>query len=383
MMRLFSTLRARLILSHLLVVVIGVAILLVAGRQLGAVFVEDHLRSMPHMMGGMDTPEAALFEEGIDAAFNRALLWAALLSGGTAAAAATFAAVRVIRPLQEVRLVARRLAEGSYNERVPLPREEELAAVASDVNALAQALEETEKRRLRLIAEVAHELRTPVATLKGYLEGVLDGVFQPDPETLAASIREANRMERLAADLGALSRTEEGRVDLHPEAADLGGLATEVAERLRPQFDDQGVHLDVKAGPPLPVLVDRDRTVQILTNLIGNSLSYTPPGGTVTVRPQTRGKMAEVEVADTGKGMTTAQLDMAFERFYRVDRSAPGGTGIGLTIARSLARLQGGDITASSPGLGHGSTFVFAIQMKPHALRTSHGHRSSGRDSPS
>lgn len=361
MSRLFGTLRARLLISHLAVVVIGIAVLLFAGRQLGSVFVDDHLRSMTHMMGGMGAAEAGQLEEGIDAAFYRALVWAALISGATATAVASFAAVRVLRPLQQVRRVARRLATGSYHERVPVPTEVELAELAADVNTLAQALEETEQRRIQLIAEVSHELRTPLATLKGYLEGLLDGVFDSDPETLVAAVNEAHRMERLAVDLSALSRAEEGRVDLRLETADLGRLAGEVAERLRPQFDDQNVGLEVVVSQPSPVMVDRDRTIQILTNLVGNALSYTPPGGRVRVRSSTEGEMARVEVSDTGRGLTAEQAAMAFERFYRVDRSAAGGTGIGLTIARSLARLQGGEVTASSPGLGKGSTFALAV----------------------
>lgn len=361
MKRLLGSLRGRLLLSHLAVVAIGVVIVLVAGRQLGSVFVDDHLRSMAGMMNGMGMEGAGQLEDGVDSAFNRALLWAAIISGGVATAAATYAAYRVLRPLDEVRRVARRLATGSYHERVPIPDEEELAAVASDVNSLAQALEETEQRRLRLISEVAHELRTPVATLKGYLEGLLDGVFEPDPETVAAGIRETARLERLANDLSALSRAEEGRVELRPESMDLGQLAREVVIRLRPQFDDKGVAVEIEEGPPLPVRADLDRTAQVLTNLVGNALAYTPPGGRVSIRPHLEAGMASIEVTDTGRGLTAEQASLVFDRFYRVDRAAGPGTGIGLTIARSLARMQDGDVTVSSPGLGWGSTFVLGL----------------------
>jgi signal transduction histidine kinase len=364
MRRLFGSLRARLLLSHLAVVAIGVVVLLLAGRQLGSIFVDDHLRSMAGMMRGMGMDGANQLEEGINSAFNRALLLAALISGGVAAATATYAAYRVLRPLDEVRRVVRRLANGSYHERVPIPQEEELAAVAGDVNSLAEALEATEQRRLRLISEVAHELRTPVATLKGYLEGLLDGVFAPDPETLAAGIHETARLERLAGDLNALSRAEEGQVDVRAVSLDLGQLAKEVVRRLRPQFDDKGVILEVQTGPPLPVLADRDRTAQILTNLVGNALAYTPDGGQVSIRPFLEAGMAVVEVSDTGKGLTAEQASLVFDRFYRVDRTAGPGTGIGLTIARSLARLQGGDINVSSPGPGKGSTFVLSLPTR-------------------
>lgn len=361
MTRLPKTLRARLLLSHLAVVAVGVAVLVVAGRSLGSVFVDAHLRSMGRMMEGVAATGMSRLAEGISSAFNRALLFAAVISALAAMAFASFSALRLLRPLEEVRRVARRLAGGSYHERVPIPDEAELAALAADVNALAEALEETEQRRLRLVAEVAHELRTPVATIKGYLEGILDGVFQPDPETLGAAVREAGRMERLASDLSALSQAEEGRVELHLERVDLAGLVAEVTERLRPQFDDQDVDLSVEPGRLLMVTVDRDRIAQVLTNLVGNALSYTSSGGRVTVTSREERGRAVVEISDTGRGLDADQLRLVFDRFYRADRSVPGGTGIGLTIARSLARLHGGEVTASSPGPGKGSTFMLTI----------------------
>lgn len=362
MKRFTGTLRARLILSHLAVVIISIGVLVVAGRQLGSTFVNAHLHSMGQMMGGMSMVDTTQLEQGIDTAFNQALLWAALLGAVASLGAASYGAIRLLRPLDDVRRVARRLATGSYAERVAVPREAELADLAGDVNSLAAALEATEQRRLRLISEVAHELRTPVATLKGYLEGLLDGVFAPDPETLAASIREARRLERLADDLGALSRAEEGAVDLQLESAELTRLTTDVADRLRPQFDDQQVTLTVESGPALPVSVDNDRITQVLTNLIGNALAYTPTGGHVTVRSTRNGHFAEVAVTDTGRGLTDEQTRLVFDRFYRADRSTRG-TGIGLTIARSLARLHNGDVVASSPGPGQGSTFTLSLPL--------------------
>ncbi len=363
-MRSSTSLRSRLLLSHLAVVGVAVIVLLVAGGTIGSASLDGHLRSMGHMMGGTPTGELDQLQSGINAAFTRALLWGALAGTVAAMAVAGLAASRVLRPVEGVRRVARRLANGAYHERVPRPQERELAALADDVNALAQALEETEQRRLRLIAEVAHELRTPVTTLKGYLEGILDGVFEADPETLAAAIGEAGRMERLAADLSALSGAEEGRIELRLDPVDLAALAGEVAERLRPQFDDQNVRLAVENGHPPTVLGDRDRLAQVLTNLIGNALSYTPAGGEVTVRSRPVPGAVEVEVSDTGRGLSPQQLELVFERFYRVDRSATGGSGIGLTIARALARLHGGDVTAHSAGLGAGSRFVVTIPIR-------------------
>lgn len=349
--------------SHLAVVLVGVVVLVIAGRRLGNVFVDDHLQSMERIMGGLVANDAFELEAGITTAFDRALVWAGTLSAAGAALAATFAATRLLKPLENVRRVTQLLASGSYHERVPLPHEEELAALAADVNALGAALEETESRRLRLIAEVAHELRTPIATLKGYLEGLLDGVFQADDETIAAAVREAARMERLADDLTALSRVQEGRFELQLEMVNLNDIATDVTERLRPQYEDQGVDLVVELGPPISLQVDRDRIQQVLTNLVGNSLSYTPTGGVVAVSSAKRDGVARITVSDTGRGLSNDQLEMVFERFYRVDRGAAGGTGIGLTIARSLARAHGGDVTAFSKGPGGGSSFVLTLPV--------------------
>ncbi len=363
MRRLFGTLRARLLFSHLAVVSIGVIAVLVASNRLSSVFVDHQLRSMDSMMPGMTRLQTDDVEAAIRAEFNRALLWAALISGVVAMVAASIAAARVLRPLEEVRRMAQRLATGSYRERVPIPKESELAELAGDVNALAGALEETEQRRLRLVSEVAHELRTPVSTLQGYMEGLLDGVFAPDEETLTAAIRETNRIARLAADLGTLSRTEEGQVDLSCSTLDLALLAQEVSERLRSQFDDNGVELTVEPGASVLVRGDHDRLTQVLTNLIGNALAYTPSGGRVVVRSTAHGGLARVEVSDNGRGLGQEQLPLVFERFFRADRSVGRGSGIGLTIARGLARLHGGDITVVSPGLGKGSTFTLTMPL--------------------
>lgn len=159
---------------------------------------------------------------------------------------------------------------------------------------------------------------------------------------------------------------------MRPEPTDLVELVGGVANRLRPQFEDQEVELTVASGPPLAVTVDRDRIAQVLTNVIGNSLAYTPAGGRVTVGTERVRDVGRVVVSDTGRGMTAEQIDLVFDRFYRADRSTTRGTGIGLTIARSLARLHGGDVTASSPGLDRGSTFAVTVPLDaaaPHRIR--------------
>lgn len=174
---------------------------------------------------------------------------------------------------------------------------------------------------------------------------------------------ESARLARLATDLSALSRADEGAIDLRLRALNLAPIVTRVAERLRPQFDSKQVTLEVDVGEDLAVQIDEQRITQVLTNLLGNALTYTPLGGCVTVTAQHTAGSVSVTVTDTGIGLAADDLAHIFDRFYRVpgvDRP-PGGSGIGLTIARSLARAHGGDIHARSPGPGRGTTLTLTL----------------------
>jgi histidine kinase len=360
----------RLFISYALVVLTGAAVTYVTVRLIAPTLF-DHQMSMlggGHMMPGVGSGSGAQ-DGSVRAAFlsalTTALLIGTLASVAAAGLAAAFVTGRLVRPLNAVRAATRLIAAGRYQARVPVPAEPELAALATDVNTLADQLASTETRRTRLLGEVAHEMRTPLTALEGYLEGLIDGVFAPEPEVLGAASDELRRLRRLADDLSTLSRAEEQQLDLHPVATDLAGLARRAASRLAPQFSDAQVTLTVAAPGPLPVHADPDRITQVLTNILGNALTATPAGGTVTVAAQTAGRTAQVVVADTGTGLAAGDLERVFERFYR----APGptrrssGSGIGLTIARNIARAHGGDITATSPGPGHGAAFTVRIPL--------------------
>lgn len=359
-----------MILSHFTVVFVGVITVLIATSLLAPAFIEDHIAAMEQMVDSGAGAEAIEdFETGVLTGFGRALLVGATVSTIVALIVGVVASNRLLRPIDGIRTATRRLASGAYSERVELPPEAELAALAEDVNALAAALEETEQRRLRLISEVAHELRTPLATITGYMEGLVDGVFPATDEVFIATGREAARLERLAANLSELSRVEEGAMGLRFERLDLSESAREVAERLRPQFEVKGVSLRVVDLPPLYVLADRDRMAQVLTNVIGNALSYTPEGGAVEISGGVTADGVAVSVADTGRGLDEDQLERVFDRFYRADRSAPGGTGIGLTIARSLVHAHRGSIEATSAGPGRGSAFTITLPSAQERTR--------------
>ena len=355
----------RLFLSYAVVVLIGAVVAYLTVRLLAPALFDHQVGMMNGIGMGMDMGAAT--QSGVQDAFlsalDTALIVGVAASVAAAAAAAWFVTRRLLRPLDAVRSATRQIAGGRYEVSVPLPSEPELAALAVDVNTLAATLAGTETRRTRLLGDVAHELRTPLTSLDGYVEGLIDGVFAPEPEILASLSEELRRLHRLADDLSSLSRAQEQGLDLHPVDADLADLARRAATRLAPQFQDAQVTLIVNADCVLPVQVDPDRITQVLTNLLGNALLATPAGGTVTVtaRPTARG--GAVEVTDTGVGLSEPDLERVFERFYRVPGQTrrSSGSGIGLTIARGIARGHGGDVTAASAGAGQGASFTLML----------------------
>jgi histidine kinase len=205
---------------------------------------------------------------------------------------------------------------------------------------MAAMLEKTETRRRELIGNVAHELRTPLTSIQGYMEGLMDGVVPAEADTFQKIYREADRLERLLDDLQELSRVEAGAFELILQPASVLQLVQAVTERLGRQFEEKGVALETDVPSDLlAVRADEDRIGQVLLNLVGNALQYTPAGGRVCLRARHEGGNVHVIVEDTGIGIAAEHLPSIFTRFYRVDKSrsrAGGGSGIGLTIAKNL-----------------------------------------------
>ena len=303
-------------------------------------------------------------EQAFLESLDRALLIGLLVSVVIAVLLAAVVSGRIMRPIARIRSGARRLAGGHYDERIPLPADTELSELAEDFNELAATLQETELRRMQLVSEVAHELRTPLTTIQGYMEGLIDGVVEPSDEVYASVADEAARLQRVAADLSVLSRIEEGAITFKFETVDLSMVAERVANRLRQQYADQGVALELHLETLLPVSGDPDRLAQVFTNVIGNALGHTPTGGSVVVASLETGELARVTVTDTGHGIAADDLGRVFDRFYRAEQDPHStGTGIGLTIARSIVRSHGGDLTAHSEGPGSGATFTIDIPL--------------------
>jgi signal transduction histidine kinase len=310
---------------------------------------------------------AGLIETFYRGTVFRSLLVAAVGAILTGLLTSLFLAREILRPLLEIARSSQRIANGHYSERVAVPASTELVMVATNFNQMAAALEHVEQQRVALISNVMHELRTPLTGLEGYLEGLIDGLFDSSPETFAQMSQEVRRLHRLVDDLQALSRVEAGQLSLQLADFDLIRVVEQVTTQLKAQALDKCLDLVTEhQQPQIFVQADPDRTTQVIVNLIGNAIRYTPEAGCVTVRVAATGNVAQIKVEDDGIGIPAEALPYIFERFYRVDRSrarSSGGSGIGLTISRHLAWSMGGDLTAASDGPGQGSTFTFTLPL--------------------
>jgi histidine kinase len=306
-------------------------------------------------------------------AVNEALALATVAAVLGAVAVSFFVSRRIVAPVRQMMIASQRIADGHYDERVEVPggtsrdRLDELDQLAVSFNQMAAKLERTETTRRELVGNVAHELRTPLATIKGSMEGLIDGVLPPDSTTFQQIYREADRLQRLVYDLQELSRVEAGAFDLNLRPVSVLHLVETTVARLGLQFEEKGVALEIDVPTELPLVqADEDRIGQVLLNLVGNALQYTPAGGQVRVATWQRGAEIQVSVADTGFGIAAEHLPFIFTRFYRVDKSrsrAGGGSGIGLTIAKHLVEAHDGRIWAESPGSDKGSTLTFSLPL--------------------
>ena len=355
-------LSTRLLLSYAVIIMVGAAATYLTVRLLAPRLFDDRLRAGRGGRTGSSGPD---LRSAFRSALNAALIVAVAVSAVAAGLIAAITSRVLLRPIENVRRATARIAAGDYQAKAGDSSVPELADLGADVDRLAAALADTESRRTRLLGDVAHEMRTPLTVLDGYIEGLVDGVFTTDAETLGALGEEVRRLRRLADDLSALSRAEEHRLDLHPVDTDLAVVASQAARRLSAQFDDATLTLTLDAPVAVPVHADPQRIEQVLTNLLGNAIAATPPSGSISLTVRRNNDRAEAIVADTGVGLAAGDLERIFERFYQVaghHRRGPG-TGVGLTIARGIARAHGGDVLANSPGPGHGSVFTLSLPL--------------------
>ena len=364
----------KLFLSYLFVILIGVIVIAIAtsftvpeafNRHMGV-----GLGTGPGMMQGSGTGKGIVPDlfRNFRASFNEALLLALLVAGLVSVVVSLLLSRGIVAPVRVLTAASQSIADGDYGERVQTSGDDELGQLAHSFNQMAEKLEQVESMRRQLIGDVSHELRTPLTAIQGSMEGLLDGVLPATPETYQHIHQEADRLARLVDDLQELSRVEAGAypLDIHPVA--ISTLVQTTLKRFATQARAKRIGLRSDLSADLPtVLVDQDRITQVLTNLVGNALQYTPEGGQVTISAARAVNEVRVSVTDTGIGIPAEYLPHLFSRFYRVDKSrsrqAGGGSGIGLTIAKYLVEAHGGKIWAESSGKEQGSTFTFSLPI--------------------
>lgn len=356
--RVRSRFAARLLVAQALVLVAGALTTWLVASVVGPGIFSDHL----HQAGDEHTAEQIRHvEEAFASALVLSISLALIASVLAALAVSWYFSRRVQRSISDVAAAAAQVAAGRYGARVPDPGlGEEFASLALTYNRLAEKLEATESTRRSMLADLAHEMRTPLATIDAHLEAVEDGIRYLDDDTLGVIRGSTGRLRRLAEDMTAVSRAEEGLdVTLRPvPAADAAAAAIEAA---RDRYATKGVRLLSELADAGQVCLDSDRFGQVLGNLLDNALRHTPTGGTVTLDCRRIDDWVQYRVSDTGQGVAAEHLPHLFDRFYRADSARDrghGGSGIGLAIAKALVEAQGGGISVTSAGPESGTTFT-------------------------
>ena len=352
----------RLLLAQALVLVAGAMTIWLVASAVGPSIFHDHLEQAG--VGHSDEET-----QHVEEAFASALLVSvsvALVAAVTAALAVSwYFSRRIQRSIGHVAEASSQIAAGHYATHVDDPGlGVEFATLAGSYNRLADRLQATEATRRQMLADLAHEMRTPLATIDAHLEALEDGVRHLDSETVTVLRSSTQRLRRLAEDIGAVSHAEEGNLRLDLRPVDAATLVATAADSARDRYESKGVRLEVDPRPSGRVNVDPDRIGQVLGNLLDNALRHTPKGGTVTVWCRRVEDWVEYVVADTGDGVAAEHLPHLFDRFYRVDTARDrhhGGSGIGLAIAKTLIEAHGGGVFATSAGAGQGSTFTVRL----------------------
>jgi signal transduction histidine kinase len=365
--------------THIILVAVNGTVIADSQRELlGEYYNPDSLGSnltMPWTTDLLGTvyiipdPEAEPFVapfRRLSASLNRSLL----LGAGVAIAIAlllTFVfSRRLSSPIAVLANAARRLGRGDLSQRVQLKGKGEVGELSQAFNSMAADLEHAEQLRRNLVADVAHELRTPLSNIQGYLEAIRDRVMKPNAATIRSLNEETALLSRLVDELQELSLAEAGELKLVYQAEDIANLVKQAVTSWQPKVAAKKILLSLDLPDNLPLVnIDQQRVNEVLHNLLENAVAHTHKGGTINVAAAKQGDWVEVCVSDTGEGIPAEDLPNIFERFYRVDRSrarATGGSGLGLTIAKRMVEAHGGKIEVQSE-LGKGSSFSFTLPI--------------------
>ena len=354
----------------MIVMVVGISTLLTVGKVFTPRLFGLHLEQLQDLDINVSKARARLMD-GFESAWSRGAFWSVIVGGTTAIGLSYWVSKRIMQPLIQLERITQRFAAGYLEERVPENEIPELNRLAESFNRMAQDLEGVEQRRRDLVGDLTHELRTPLTVLEGYLEGLADGTIEPTPDIYQRLAKETIRLRRLVNDLQELSKAEAGYLPIHLQPLPIRPLLVSIVQKFSDQLLNDNPILKVECSESLPLaLADSERVEQVLINLVGNALRYTPEGS-ITLCAWAEPERLWIAVKDTGKGIEAEDLPHVFERFWRSDRSRDrhsGGTGIGLAISRRLVELQKGTIEVESE-IGKGSIFRFSLPIQAEKLK--------------
>lgn len=306
------------------------------------------------------------------ASVGRAIWIAAGLAAAGAVLLSLILTRQIVRPVESLTLAAKGMAAGDLRQRVIVTSQNEIGTLGRAFNSMAESRTRLDELRRNLVNDVAHELRTPLAALQGYLEVLRDGDAAPTPEVLGLLHEDSLLLSRLVSDLQELALAEAGELPLDRASVDVSDVMTKAVDSLRPLANARDVNLSCAAAEALPpAFADSARLSQVLRNLLRNAIAHTPPGGSIAADARIRGGWLEIGVRDNGVGIPAEHLPYVFDRFYRADPArsrATGGAGLGLAIVKNLVEAHGGSISVDSAP-GKGSTFVFTLPLVDGALR--------------
>lgn len=309
--------------------------------------------------------------ENFKAAVNESLLFSVAAGLMIAGISSILISRQITKPLRSITQASREIAKGNFDQRVNVKTPnggDELIQLGHSFNQMAEQLEQNDKMRRQLVGDISHELRTPLTAIKGSMEGLIDGVLVNDESTYNQIYQEADRLQRLVEDLQELNRVEGSAFNIEKKKLKVADLIQDAVTPLLNNFNKKGIQISIQSDKNLPLIIaDHDRILQVIQNLLGNALQFTPQNGSIIIHAQKTQEFIHLSIRDNGAGIEAAHLPHIFERFYRAERSRSrqngGGSGIGLTIAKSLVEAHGGKIWADSEGKGKGSTFTFSLPI--------------------
>jgi two-component system, OmpR family, sensor histidine kinase BaeS len=307
-------------------------------------------------------------EQSLLLSLNAAAVRAGLFAAGISLVLALLLSSSLTRPVQRVAAAVKKVAAGDLEQRLTVKGNDELAALAASFNQMAESLKASEGRRKAMTADIAHELRTPLAVQRAHLEALQDGLYPLTTENLDPIIQQNLLLTRLVEDLRTLALADSGELKLNFALTDMNELVVRQVDHFKPAADRWGITFHLETPPEvIHVMIDRDRIQQVLNNLLDNALTYTPEGGKIAVNLRVANQKCRIAVTDSGPGIPADALGFVFDRFYRADPSRSreyGGSGLGLAIARQIASAHQGNLTAENDQGGGGAVFTLTLPVQ-------------------